>query len=155
MSFGYSVGDFIAVLRLANEVRKRFVDAPVQFKTISEEWARPTKSNEWILNIHLNSVKVLSNVLRDVDDILPERDLTSRQKKELDEVAQACYDILQTLQETLDKFQELDSSVKGISGKPRRVWKRLKWDQRDIDQFQSRITLNISAFNMFLGRLTR
>lgn len=37
MSFGYSVGDFITVLQLANNIRKQFVDAPDQFKAISEE----------------------------------------------------------------------------------------------------------------------
>lgn len=39
MSFGFGIGDFITVLRLANDLRQRFVDAPVQFKEISEEWA--------------------------------------------------------------------------------------------------------------------
>ena len=100
------------------------------------------------------SVKILSNVLRDVDDILPQRDLTLQQKKELDEIAQGCYDVLKKLEETLDKYQELDSGAKGISGKSRKVWKRLQWDQKDIDQFRSRITLNISAFDTFLGRIT-
>ena len=37
MSFGYSVGDFIVILQLANNVRERFVDAPKQFKAISDE----------------------------------------------------------------------------------------------------------------------
>jgi hypothetical protein len=37
MSFGFSVGDFITVLQLANQIRQRFVDAPEQFKSISEE----------------------------------------------------------------------------------------------------------------------
>jgi hypothetical protein len=37
MSFGFSVGDFIAVLQLANKIRKEFVDAPEHFKAISEE----------------------------------------------------------------------------------------------------------------------
>jgi hypothetical protein len=37
MSFGFSVGDFIAVLQLTNDMRKQFVDAPSQFKAISEE----------------------------------------------------------------------------------------------------------------------
>jgi hypothetical protein len=37
MSFGYSVGDFIAVLELANNIRKQFIDAPDQFKAISKE----------------------------------------------------------------------------------------------------------------------
>ena len=38
MSFGFSVGDFIAVLKLANKVRKEFAGAPSQFKSISDEF---------------------------------------------------------------------------------------------------------------------
>jgi hypothetical protein len=38
MSFGFSVGDFIAVIELANKIRKDFVDAPSQFKAISDEY---------------------------------------------------------------------------------------------------------------------
>lgn len=37
MSFGYSIGDFIAVLKLANDVKKRFINAPGHFKALSEE----------------------------------------------------------------------------------------------------------------------
>jgi hypothetical protein len=37
MSFGFGVGDFLAVVTLANEIRKKFVDAPAQFKAISDE----------------------------------------------------------------------------------------------------------------------
>jgi hypothetical protein len=38
MSFGFSVGDFIAAIKLANRIRKEFVDAPSQFKAISDEY---------------------------------------------------------------------------------------------------------------------
>lgn len=37
MSFGFSIGDFITVLGLANRMRKEFVGAPSQFKDISDE----------------------------------------------------------------------------------------------------------------------
>jgi hypothetical protein len=106
-----------------------------------------------MLIVRFNSVKVLSNVLRDVDDVLPQRDITSSQKKDLDEIAQGCYNVLKKLEETLDKYQELDSSVKGIREKSRRVWKRFQWDQGEIDQFRNRINLSISAFGTFLGRI--
>jgi hypothetical protein len=155
MSFGYSVGDFIVVLQLANNIRKQFVDAPDQFKAISEEWVIQAGSNGWMLIARFDSVKILSNVLRDVDDVLPQRDLTTQQKTDLDEIAQGCYNVLKNLKETLDKYQELDSRANGINGKSQRVWKRIQWDQKDINQFRSRITLNISAFNTFLGRITR
>jgi len=42
MSFGFSVSDFIAVIELANKIRKEFVDAPSQFKDISDECVVPT-----------------------------------------------------------------------------------------------------------------
>ncbi len=38
MSFGFSVGDFIAAIELANRIRKEFIDAPDQFKDISDEY---------------------------------------------------------------------------------------------------------------------
>jgi hypothetical protein len=37
MSFGFGVGDIVALLQLANNTRKQFVDAPSQFKAIHEE----------------------------------------------------------------------------------------------------------------------
>ncbi len=39
MSFGFGVGDFIAVIELSNKIRKGFVSAPAQFKDISDEYA--------------------------------------------------------------------------------------------------------------------
>ena len=108
-----------------------------------------------MLTVRLNSVKVLSNVLRDVDDVLPERDLSNQEKKDLDEIARGCHDVLNQLKERLDKSVELDYKVKGISGKPRRTWKRSQWDQTEIDQFRHRVSLNITAFGTFLGRITR
>ena len=38
MSFGFSVGDFLAVLRLAKAVHERFSGAPDQFKAISKKY---------------------------------------------------------------------------------------------------------------------
>jgi hypothetical protein len=39
MSFGFSVGDFVAAIQLANKIRKEFVDAPSQFEAVSIEYA--------------------------------------------------------------------------------------------------------------------
>jgi hypothetical protein len=94
-------------------------------------------------------------VLRDVDDVLPQRDLTSQQRKDLGEVAQGCYQVLKKLEEKLDNYQGLDSRARGISGKSRKMWKRFQWDQTEIDQFRNRVGLNIGAFSEFLGQITR
>lgn len=37
MSFGYGVGDILATLKLADELKKRFTQAPSEFKAISGE----------------------------------------------------------------------------------------------------------------------
>jgi hypothetical protein len=37
MSFGFGITDFVTLLQLANKTRERFVDAPAQFKAISNE----------------------------------------------------------------------------------------------------------------------
>ena len=94
-------------------------------------------------------------MLRDIDDILPQKELTSQQESELDDIAKRCHSVLEELEKKLDKYQELDSSAESIGGKTRRVWKRLKWDPQDVDGFRSQITLNIVLFNALLGRITR
>jgi hypothetical protein len=38
MSFGFSVSDFLAVIQLANKMRKDFVGAPSQFSGISDAY---------------------------------------------------------------------------------------------------------------------
>jgi hypothetical protein len=37
MSFGFSIGDFLTAIELANRIRFRFVDIPDQFTAISNE----------------------------------------------------------------------------------------------------------------------
>jgi hypothetical protein len=94
-------------------------------------------------------------VLRDVDDVLPQRELTGQQKSEIYSLTKGCRSVLEELEKTLDKSQGLDSSAESFGGKTRRVWKRLKWDQKDVDGFRSRLTSNVVLFNTFLGRITR
>jgi hypothetical protein len=37
MSFGFSVGDFPAIIKLTNQIRREFISAPSQFEKISNE----------------------------------------------------------------------------------------------------------------------
>jgi hypothetical protein len=39
MSFGFGIGDFIAIIQFTNEIRKSFIGAPEEFKSISLEYA--------------------------------------------------------------------------------------------------------------------
>jgi hypothetical protein len=66
------------------------------------------------LLIRSNRIKSLSTVLRDVDDVLPQRELTNQQKTGLDDIAKRCHNVFEELEKTLDKYQELDSSAKSL-----------------------------------------
>lgn len=49
MSFGFSVGDMLHLIELAQKTRRSFIDAPAQFRQISEEYhSRRTLSVESI-----------------------------------------------------------------------------------------------------------
>jgi hypothetical protein len=37
MSFGFSVGDFLAVIELTNKIQREFISVPSRFKNISDE----------------------------------------------------------------------------------------------------------------------
>lgn len=54
MSFGFGVGDFIAVIELANNIRRDFSDAPSQFRDISAECVYLMQMTEQFLIIQFN-----------------------------------------------------------------------------------------------------
>ncbi|KFX98618.1 hypothetical protein O988_04271, partial [Pseudogymnoascus sp. VKM F-3808] len=128
-------GDIIAVTNLANKIRQRFVDSPEQFKAIATE------------------VRSLSIVLQDADVVLA-GELTSQQTTDLNGIVQGCHDLLEELQIKLDKYQELDPGAKGSNGRSGKIWKRLTWDQKEIEGFRVRISSNIILLNTFLDRIS-
>ncbi|KFY72189.1 hypothetical protein V499_07656 [Pseudogymnoascus sp. VKM F-103] len=134
MSFGFSVGDIIAAVELANRIRKEFVNAPSQFKAISDE------------------ARSLSIVLQDVEDRLSGPDLDEKQAKELREITNSCCDVLSELKRTLDKYSELKSGYAGAGSRAKRIWNRLKWEPDDIKELRSRIIVNVTLWNAFQGK---
>lgn len=75
--------------------------------------------------------------------------------KALSRWTELCHKLLKGLQTTLDKHQELGSSASPTGKRLRRVWKRLTWDESEIEDFRSRVDTNINLFNLFLGKLNR
>lgn len=56
----------------------------------------------------------------------------------------------------LDNYSELNDSKTGsVTNKIKRVWKRVKWEPKDVMELRIRISTNISLLNAFNGRLTR
>jgi Cdc6-like AAA superfamily ATPase len=59
------------------------------------------------------------------------------------------------LEETLDKYGELETSLKGVGKKLKRAWKRLTWEPEDVRELRSRISNNVGLLNAFNIRLAR
>ncbi|KAM7213828.1 hypothetical protein V8F06_010760 [Rhypophila decipiens] len=90
MSFGFGVGDILAVLKLANKVRKDFLGG--------------SEASPGCL------VRNLSIVLSDVDVTVSECELTQAQHNELAEILSSCQAVLQDLEQVLGKFTEISST---------------------------------------------
>ena len=41
MSFGFGVGDFVTIAQLLDETRKRFKEAPAEYKALADEYGSP------------------------------------------------------------------------------------------------------------------
>ncbi|KAI1852914.1 hypothetical protein JX265_012942 [Neoarthrinium moseri] len=137
MSFGFSIGDFLAAIKLANQLRKDFAGAPDQFQHISSE------------------LRSLSFTLQDVDIFLYERDITELQQNKLREISTSCCSLMQDIQRTLAKYSILKSAEVGVRKRVKRAWQRVQWEPDDIHELRTRITSNIVLLNSLLSSYTR
>ncbi|RSL70100.1 hypothetical protein CEP53_002017 [Fusarium sp. AF-6] len=136
MSFGFGIGDFLAVVQLAHKIRKDFNGAPSQFKSLSDE------------------TKLLSIVLQDVDVKVDESDLTPQQESNLEQAMSTCEAVLHDLQLVCDKFSDLETE-KGQSRRSiRRVWKKLKWEPDEARELRERISSSIAMLTTLLNQLS-
>jgi hypothetical protein len=78
-----------------------------------------------LLTIILNRVKNLSIVLQDADVAFPSQELNNDQKRDLEDIDKVCRNVLDELQQILDKNSELSSESRCVGKRTKRVWKRL------------------------------
>jgi hypothetical protein len=150
MSFGFGVGDFVAVINLAREVRKGFAGAPEQFQQISAEYAQlnPSPDPLHLMKI-LYRVRNLTIVLDDVDVSLTEHDVTKAQESRLGDIRKSCRFVLEDTQKELSKYSSLESRNGSLGQQAKRVWKRLRWEPDEIRDLRIRMVSNITALNSF------
>ncbi|KUI71876.1 hypothetical protein VM1G_07859 [Cytospora mali] len=124
MSFGFGIGDFIAVAELAHEIRKVFVGAPSEFQAISDE------------------VRSLSIILQDIEVSLVDYDLDCQQQTLLKEIQTSCENVLKSLEKKIGQYQGLDHGSGSLRKGAKRIWKRLSWEPEDtkrgVDQLNQR-----------------
>ena len=142
MSFGFSVGDFLAAGKLVWDVYSAYKDAPEQFRNLSQE----------ILSLHI--------VIRKIEDQLGISSsdeagsggqlgtaLSTTDKDDLKMLYDGLQAIMKELDDLLSKYRKLESSRNPID--------RFKWGQEDLvglrDKIRSHITL-LTAFNATLAK---
>ena len=128
MNFGYSVGDVIAVSRLAVKVYTAYKDAPDDYRNISDE-AR---------SLHI----VIDKALRHFESAA----LSNSIRQEGQEVLKGCENVLEDLDSLIEKYQSLASVSTS------QVLQRVKLGTEDIATLRARLISNTGLLNGFIQR---
>jgi hypothetical protein len=128
MSFGYGVGDVIAVATLAWNVYKLCKDSPGVYKTISSE----------ALSLHV--------VLKETDDLIAQE--TAHDAASLTQISMGCKEVLQDLQALLEKYNSLGTQAQ-------RTWDRMQFGMEDIATIRSRLIAHTGMLTAFNAAVTR
>ncbi|KAF8419516.1 hypothetical protein EV426DRAFT_644774 [Tirmania nivea] len=135
MSFGYSVGDILAISKLAWDVYNVYKDAPDDFRNISDE----------IKSLHIimdnNSLRVK----------LQDPKMTLEERKRVQEILQGCTNVLKDSDRLLDKYKSLGSTP----GSSSRALDRVNWGKENISELRSRLTSNTILLNTFVTNCTQ
>ena len=125
MSFGVGIGDIFDTLRLLIDLRQRFLDAPVQFKVIEDEYVLSLLKTIMCILLIYDRVKALNSAILEVSDSFRPPDLTYKQKQLFSDTWNMHQAVIADLRKYLDEFQVLDPSVRHKGGKLQSAWKRL------------------------------
>lgn len=100
----------------------------------------------------------LKVVLDDLAEQISSGQLSSQQTTQLSILVQGCQKVLHDLDTEVKKHEGLDMHGSGLGAKGKRLVKKVKWDQKGIDELRSRLISNISlleTFNVGIARYTR
>jgi hypothetical protein len=125
MSFGYSVGDFLAVAALAWSLYKDCSSAPESFQNVAQE----------VLSLYA--------VLKEAEESVFKYPLSLERQTRLKVVGDGCEKILLDLQTLVTKYHSLGTNRK-------RTWDRLRWHSNDIAELRTRLTSNIGLLTAFI-----
>ena len=124
MSFGFSVGDFLAVGQLGWKVYKKCKDSPGSYEELSRE------------------VGALHNVMRETEELFSQQDLTPQQENRLLTCQQGCGDVLKDLDRLLVEYESLGTNSQ-------RTYDRLGFGTHDMNEIRLRLISNTSILDAF------
>ena len=138
MSFGYGVGDFMAISGLALKVCTAYKDAPGDYRNISDE------------------VESLHIIINKAAHHFESTTLSDNSRQEGHTVLRGCHNVLQELDALIEKYDSLAS--KSTSTSTTQALQRLKLSARlvigteDIATLRARLTSNTILLNGFIQR---
>ena len=124
MSFGFGVGDFLAVGQLCWKVYKSCKDSSGSYEELSSE------------------VGALHNVIRETEELLSQQGLTTKQGVKLTTSRQGCEDVLKDLDGLLVKYESLGTNS-------RRTFDRMGFGMQDMTSIRSRLIANVTMLDAF------
>jgi Hsp70 protein len=133
MSFGFAIGDFVALGKLAWGLYKQCKGASAEFAEVCNE----------ILSIH-TALRELEDEAQNEDSIL-NRAGKGRQK-ELNNIVENCTEVLHQLESLVTRYRSLGTSQK-------KVWDRIKFGDQGIQVIRNKLVLHTSTLTLFLTSL--
>ncbi|KAH8597323.1 hypothetical protein B0O99DRAFT_593060 [Bisporella sp. PMI_857] len=124
MSFGFSVGDFLAVGQLAWQVYRKCKTAPSEFKSVSSQ----------LVSLHI--------VIKDVHATIEEWELPEAKKDDL-------LQIVGDAKETLEELDQLLQKYKRLGLKSSRTFDRLRYPRAEVDELRIRVESSINMLTSF------
>lgn len=133
MSFGFAVGDFIALGNLAWNVYKECKSASAEFQEARNE----------VISLH-TAIRELQDEAENNDSILIRAGLG--RKQELDDLMRNCSDVLRELEQLLTSYRSLGTKYK-------RTWDHIKFGSEGLQEIRSKLMFYTSALTLFLTSL--
>lgn len=81
--------------------------------------------------------------------------LSSQQTIQLSTLVKGCKQVLEDLDGKLKKYEGLDTHASSLGPKTGSLWKKLKWDQSEVDALRSRLISNNTSLEIFYSGLAR
>ena len=128
MSFGWGVGDIIAISGLATKVYTAYKDAPDDYRHISDE------------------VKSLQIIINKAAGHFESTILNTNTRQEGQEVLKGCQNVLEDLNSLIEQYNGLSSTNTS------QVLKRVKLGMEDITALRIRLISNTGLLNSFIQR---
>ena len=129
MSFGFGVGDIMAISELALKVYTAYKDAPDDYRNIADE------------------VKSLHIIIEETAQHFKSTTLSDKKQQGGKEVLEGCQNVLKDLDALIEKYNALASSNTS------QVFQRIKLGTEDIVTLRARLTSNTTLLNSFIQRL--